>query len=135
MRLSWKCGIVGELRSWTFSWYVLFFDIFFFCWDIDVFMKTILYFHKDYYTSILQISKKISFLKSSTKIDIFTKKNFKFILVMFVFWSFEMRCEFFMLKISHIITNFIIMWIKKFTPHFKWSKQKHNQKDFKSSLW
>ena len=75
---------------------------------------------------------KIFFWKLQQKLIFLPRRTFQIYFVMIMIWLFEIRCDFFMLKISHLVTNFIIMWIKKFAPHLKWSKHKHNQKDIKS---
>ena len=148
MRLSWKCGIIGELRSWVFVvcfvfWYFHFLLRYWCVYQNSTLFSQTRLIHVD--SSNFQ---KIFFWKLQQKLIFLPKRTFKIRLVMFVFWSFEMRCEFFILKISPILTNFIILWIKKlkfyyswnfqhkkFSPDFKWSKYKHNQTDFKSSFW
>ena len=126
MWYRWRAKILNFFVVCFVFWYFHFF------WDIDVFMKTVLYFPiKSTTFRFFKFPKKIFFWKLQQKLIFLPERTFEILLVMFVFWSFEMRCEFFMLKISHIITNFIILWIKKFATLFKWWKHKHNQKDLK----
>ena len=72
---SKRCGVFF-VPNCTFSRYVLFFDIFIFCGVFDVFVKIVLYLSKKITTlRFVKYAKKF-FLKTSTKVNIFTKKNF-----------------------------------------------------------